>query len=98
MGHPARAETLKSARELRNSAGPGGGLRVAAGEYVQIVDLEGRGGADFFALAASNSTEYLSASHTRVQIDRLFPQMSQSACPQQWNPATNDLLARRLTR
>jgi uncharacterized protein YcgI (DUF1989 family) len=50
---------------------------VAAGEYVQIVDVEGRGCADFFALAAANPAEHLSASHTRVQIDRLFPQVGQ---------------------
>ena len=78
MGHPARAETLKVDRELRIPAGTGAGLRVAAGEYVQIVDVDGRGCADFFALAASNPAEYLSASHTRVQIDRLFPQVGQS--------------------
>lgn len=78
MGHPARAETLKVDRELRIPAGTGAGLRVAAGEYVQIVDVEGRGCADFFALAAANSAEHLSASHTRVQIDRLFPQVGQS--------------------
>jgi uncharacterized protein len=78
MGHPARAETLKIARETRIPAGTGAGLRVAAGEYVQIVDVEGRGCADFFALATSNHSEYLSASHTRVQIDRLFPQVGQS--------------------
>jgi len=78
VGHPARAETLKVDRELRISAGTGAGLRVAAGEYVQIVDVEGRGCADFFALAAANPTKHLSASHTRVQIDRLFPQVGQS--------------------
>ncbi|HEX2502090.1 MAG TPA: urea carboxylase-associated family protein [Methylomirabilota bacterium] len=78
MGHPARAEALKVDREVRIPAGTGAGLRVAAGEYVQIVDVEGRGCADFFALAAANPSEYLSASHTRVQIDRLFPQVGQS--------------------
>ena len=78
MGHPARAETLKVDREIRIPAGTGAGLRIATGEYVQIVDVEGRGCADFFALAAANPSEYLSASHTRVQIDRLFPQVGQS--------------------
>ena len=78
MGHPARADGLKVDREIRIPAGTGAGLRMAAGEYVQIVDVEGRGCADFFALAASNPGEYLSASHTRVQIDRLFPQVGQS--------------------
>jgi uncharacterized protein len=78
VGHPVCAETLKVDRELRIPAGTAAGLRVAAGEYVQIVDVEGRGCADFFALAAGNPAEHLSASHTRVQIDRLFPQVGQS--------------------
>lgn len=78
MGRPARADALKVDREVHIRAGTGAGLRVAAGEYVQVVDVEGRGCADFFALAAGNPVEYLSASHTRVQIDRLFPQVGQS--------------------
>jgi uncharacterized protein YcgI (DUF1989 family) len=78
MGRPARAESLNVDRETRIPAGTGAGLRVAAGEYLQVVDLEGRGCADFFALAAADPTEYLSAAHTRVQIDRLFPQVGQS--------------------
>jgi uncharacterized protein YcgI (DUF1989 family) len=78
MGRPAQAEALKVDRETRIPAGTGAGLRVAAGEYVQVVDVEGRGCADFFALAAADPGEYLSASHTRVQIDRLFPQVGQS--------------------
>jgi uncharacterized protein YcgI (DUF1989 family) len=77
VGQPARAESLKVDREIRIPGGTGAGLRLAAGEYLQIVDVEGHGCADFFALAASNPTEYLSASHTRVQIDRLFPQVGQ---------------------
>jgi hypothetical protein len=78
VGQPVRAEALRIARETRIPARTGAGLRVAAGEYVQIVDVDGRGCADFFALATSNPAEYLSASHTRVQIDRLFPQVGQS--------------------
>jgi uncharacterized protein YcgI (DUF1989 family) len=78
MGRAARAEALKIQRETRIPAGTGAGLRVGAGEYLQVVDVDGRGCADFFALAAADPTEYLSASHTRVQIDRLFPQVGQS--------------------
>jgi hypothetical protein len=78
MGRPARAEALSVTRELRIGAGTGAGFRVAAGEYVQVVDVEGRGCADFFALAAADAAEYLSASHTRVAVDRLFPQVGQS--------------------
>jgi hypothetical protein len=78
MGLPARAETLTVDREIRIPAGTGAGFPVAAGEYVQIVDVEGRGCADFFALTAADPSEYLSASHTRVAIDRLFPRVGQS--------------------
>ncbi len=78
MGRSARAETLTVDREIRIPAATGAGFRLAAGEYLQIVDVEGRGCADFFALAAADPTEYLSASHTRVAIDRLFPQVGQS--------------------
>jgi len=78
MGRPARAEDLKVDRETRIPAATGAGLRVAAGEYLQVVDVEGRGCGDVFALAAGDPTEYLSASHTRVQVDRLFPQVGQS--------------------
>jgi uncharacterized protein YcgI (DUF1989 family) len=43
-------------REIRIAGGTGAGLRLAAGEYLQIVDVEGRGCADFFALAAADPT------------------------------------------
>jgi uncharacterized protein YcgI (DUF1989 family) len=59
VGHPARAETLEVDRELRIPAGTGAGVRVAAGECVRIVDVEGRGCADFFTLAAATPVESL---------------------------------------
>jgi uncharacterized protein len=78
MGHPARAESLKVIRDVSIAAGTGAGFRLAAGEYLQIVDVEGRGCADFFVLVQAAPEEYLSASHTRVAVDRLFPQVGQS--------------------
>ena len=78
MSHPAGAETLRVDRELRIPAGTGAGLRMAAGEDIQIIDVEGRGCADSFALAVANPAEHLAASHARVQIDRLFPQVGPS--------------------
>jgi uncharacterized protein YcgI (DUF1989 family) len=78
MGRPPRAEDLKVVREIAIAGGAGAGFRLAAGEFVQVVDVEGRGCADFFALAADPPDEYLSASHTRVALDRLFPQVGQS--------------------
>lgn len=78
MGRPVRAADLAVKQEISIAAQTGAGFRLAAGEYVQIVDVTGQGCADFFALAAADPTEYLSASHTRVAVDRLFPQLGQS--------------------
>ena len=78
MGRPARVPDLTATREIAIPGKTGAGFRLAAGEYLQIVDVEGRGCADFFALAAADPSEYLSASHTRVAVDRLFPQVGQS--------------------
>jgi uncharacterized protein YcgI (DUF1989 family) len=75
MGHPVRAESPKVGQEIRIPARTGVGLRVAGGEYVQ--DVEGRGCADLFALAAENLAEHLSGLAHPVQIDRLFPPVGQ---------------------
>jgi hypothetical protein len=98
MGHPVRAESPKVGQEIRIPARTGVGLRVAGGEYVQ--DVEGRGCADLFALAAENLAEHLSGLAHPVQIMDCLVVLS--AWLQQWNPATHyhpsDLLARILTR
>jgi hypothetical protein len=78
MGRPKQPADLTCKREISIPGGTGTGFRMAAGEYVEIVDVEGQGCADFFALAAVDPTEYLSASHTRVAVDRLFPRIGQS--------------------
>jgi hypothetical protein len=78
MGRPPRLDELAPARELPIPARTGTALRLAAGEFLQIVDVAGQGCADFFAHAALDPTEYLSASHTRVALDRLFPLPGQS--------------------
>lgn len=78
MGRAARVADLSVKQEIPIAAREGVGFPVNAGEYVQIVDIEGQGCADFFALNAAEPSEYLSAPHTRVAVDRLFPQVSQS--------------------
>jgi uncharacterized protein len=78
MGHAARAADLSVKQEIPIPGQAGEGFRLAPGEYVQIVDVDGQGCADFFAVAQADPTEYLSASHTRVAVDRLFPQVNQS--------------------
>ncbi len=78
MGRPARAADLTVKQEIPVTARTGVGFRLGAGEYVQVLDVTGQQCADFFAFRASDPREYLSASHTRVAVDRLFPQVGQS--------------------
>ena len=51
----------------------GRGLRVGAGQRFRVVDLEGGQVADTFAFCAEDVSEYHSAEHTRVHVNRLFP-------------------------
>ena len=64
---------LKVDRELRIPPEPGRGSAWRPASTSRSWTWTGAAAPDFFALAASNPAEYLSASHTRVQIDRLFP-------------------------
>jgi uncharacterized protein len=57
---------LVPAREARAVTVPAGGL-------FRVVDMEGGQVVDLFAFAADDVSEYASAEHTRVFIDRLFP-------------------------
>lgn len=78
MGRAPRVNDLKVKQETRIPARTGAGVRVGAGEFVQVVDVAGQQCADFFAFNAEDPREYLSAEHTRVAVDRLFPPVSQS--------------------
>lgn len=78
MGRPARAADLEVKQEITIPAGTGASFRLDAGQFVQVLDVSGQQCADFFAFAADDPREYLSAEHTRVALDRLFPQASQS--------------------
>jgi uncharacterized protein YcgI (DUF1989 family) len=78
MGRPARAADLKVKQEFPIPARTGLGFPLGAGEFVQVVDVSGQQCADFFAFRADDHREHLSASHTRVAVDRLFPQVNQS--------------------
>jgi len=78
MGRAARVAELSMKEEIHVPAGRGAGFRLGAGQFVQVVDVEGQGCADFFAFGAADPSEYLSASHTRVAVERLFPRVNQS--------------------
>ena len=51
----------------------GRGVRLAAGRSFRVVDVEGRQCVDLFAFRAEDVSEYHSAEHTRVHVNRLFP-------------------------
>ncbi|GCD96898.1 DUF1989 domain-containing protein [Embleya hyalina] len=51
----------------------GRAVRVVAGGRVRVVDVAGRQVGDVFTFAADDLGEYLSASHTRATLSRLFP-------------------------
>jgi uncharacterized protein YcgI (DUF1989 family) len=57
---------LVPAREAR-------AVRVPAGGRFRVVDVEGGQVVDLFAFVDGDVSEYASAEHTRVSIDRLFP-------------------------
>jgi uncharacterized protein len=58
---------------IRVPAREGRGARVAAGGRFRVIDPEGGQVGDLFAFCADDVSEYHSAEHTRVHVDRLFP-------------------------
>lgn len=61
------------AREIRVPAREGRAFRVAAGELVRVVDLEGDQACDLFAFADGNPREFLSTACTRWPAGELQP-------------------------
>ena len=53
-------------------------LHLHAGEYLQLTDPNGKQPADFWAFSTENLDECLSAEHTRVWVNRLFPRPGES--------------------
>ena len=51
----------------------GRGVRLAAGQRFRVIDVEGGQVADTFAFVADDVSEFHSAEHTRVHVNRLFP-------------------------
>jgi uncharacterized protein YcgI (DUF1989 family) len=61
---------LVPAREAR-------AVRVASGDRFRIVDMEGQQVVDLFAFVADDVSEYASAEHTRIWVNRLFPRVGE---------------------
>jgi uncharacterized protein YcgI (DUF1989 family) len=55
----------------------GKAIKVSAGTHIAIVDVEGSQVGDLFAIATSDPSEYLSASHNRQWYRRLFPSLDE---------------------
>lgn len=53
-------------------------VRVAAGDRFRIVDIEGQQVVDLFAFVAGDVSEYASAEHTRIWVNRLFPRIGET--------------------
>jgi uncharacterized protein len=51
----------------------GRGTRLHAGDRFRCIDLEGHQCGDLFAFCSDDVSEYASAEHTRVYLNRLFP-------------------------
>ena len=51
----------------------GRGVELPAGRRFRVIDLEGGQVADTFAFCVDDISEYASAEHTRVHVNRLFP-------------------------
>jgi uncharacterized protein len=70
----------------------GRAARLNAGEAFRVVDVEGGQVGDLFAFAAEDPGEHLSASHTRAETSRLFPQVGECFFSDRRRPML-DLLA-----
>lgn len=55
------------------AAQTGGSVRVVAGEFVQITDVEGAQVGDFFAVRTQQLNDWMSVSQTRNLTERLIP-------------------------
>jgi uncharacterized protein YcgI (DUF1989 family) len=51
----------------------GRGMHLAAGQRFRVIDVDGGQVADTFAFRADDVSEFHSAEHTRVHVNRLFP-------------------------
>ena len=52
-------------------------VRVRAGQSFRVTDEEGRQCGDLFVFCAGDVSEYASAEHTRVHVNRLFPRVGE---------------------
>lgn len=72
-------ELTDTTTQLNVPAGEGRAVRLRRGDRLQVVDIDGGQVGDVFAFAADagDGAEYLSASHTRTSVGRLFPRIGE---------------------
>ncbi|AJY73895.1 DUF1989 domain-containing protein [Paenibacillus beijingensis] len=61
-------------RNVLIPGGEGRSFKVYRDEYIKITDVAGKQVADFVALNMHNTHEFVSASHTRIMLNRVFLQ------------------------
>jgi uncharacterized protein YcgI (DUF1989 family) len=61
------------AERIHIPAREGRGARLSVGTRFRVIDVEGGQVGDLFAFCADDVSEYASAEHTRVFVNRLFP-------------------------
>lgn len=76
MSDLLNSKTLSKARHV--PPGVAQTLAVKAGQYVQILTIEGKQVADFVAFNANDLGEYVSTSHTRAANMNVVPQLGMS--------------------
>jgi uncharacterized protein len=64
---------MSSAATITVPAREGRAVALARGDRIRVVDPNGGQVADLFAFCADDLSEYHSAEHTRVWVNRLFP-------------------------
>src|SRR5947208_2136158 len=63
--------------ELRIEPGDARAYRVAAGEYVQLVDIEGKQCSDFLAFNGADPDDEMNLTLTRANCEALWPEEGQ---------------------
>jgi uncharacterized protein YcgI (DUF1989 family) len=66
--------------------GEGRALRLPPGARFRVIDLDGKQVADLFAFNVDDVSEYASAGHTRVYVDRLVPAVGEPFVTNRWRP------------
>jgi uncharacterized protein len=61
-------------------------IRVAAGQFVKVIDVEGAQVSDMFACCADDPSDWLSTGHTRTRTARLFPRLGQAFYTRSYRP------------